>query len=264
MLQFFLSDCNLLLYMHRLIDRNHKKKKHMKKLTQILVLLFLGFALNGAAQNASVTNAITSDGDTVVTSQIVGADADTDSLDESVTFTYQTGDFDNLDEIVENSIENVTSALVGPFIIGGLFIIAITVLIIFIIWIRYKQNKERMRIISESIAAGKPVNLDYMGGKEYLHAKQSANQIYRNMVWEKGIRNICTGVAMMVFLYILTETAGIAAIGFIIFCTGVSQVIISRGSRDAGDTGNPVSYQASDDKKEDAPQENSNPDTNQK
>lgn len=263
MLQFFLSDCNLLLYMHRLIDRNHKKKKHMKKLTQILVLLFLGFALNGAAQN-SVTNAITSDGDTVVTSQIVGADADTDSLDESVTFTYQTGDFDNLDEIVENSIENVTSALVGPFIIGGLFIIAITVLIIFIIWIRYKQNKERMRIISESIAAGKPVNLDYMGGKEYLHAKQSANQIYRNMVWEKGIRNICTGVAMMVFLYILTETAGIAAIGFIIFCTGVSQVIISRGSRDAGDTGNSVSYQTSDDKKEDAPQENSNPDTNQK
>ena len=236
----------------------------MKKLTQILVLLFLGFALNGAAQNVSVTNAITSDGDTVVTSQIVGADADTDSLDESVTFTYQTGDFDNLDEIVENSIENVTSALVGPFIIGGLFIIAITVLIIFIIWIRYKQNKERMRIISESIAAGKPVNLDYMGGKEYLHAKQSANQIYRNMVWEKGIRNICTGVAMMVFLYILTETAGIAAIGFIIFCTGVSQVIISRGSRDAGDTGNPVSYQTSDDKKEDAPQENSNPDTNQK
>lgn len=236
----------------------------MKKLTQILVLLFLGFALNGAAQNVSVTNAITSDGDTVVTSQIVGADADTDSLDESVTFTYQTGDFDNLDEIVENSIENVTSALVGPFIIGGLFIIAITVLIIFIIWIRYKQNKERMRIISESIAAGKPVNLDYMGDKEYLHAKQSANQIYRNMVWEKGIRNICTGVAMMVFLYILTETAGIAAIGFIIFCTGVSQVIISRGSRDAGDTGNPVSYQASDDKKEDAPQENSNPDTNQK
>ena len=264
MLQFFLSDCNLLLYMHRLIDRNYKKKKHMKKLTQILVLLFLGFALNGAAQNASVTNAITSDGDTVVTSQIVGADADTDSLEESVTFTYQTGDFDNLDEIVENSIENVTSALVGPFIIGGLFIIAITVLIIFIIWIRYKQNKERMRIISESIAAGKPVNLDYMGGKEYLHAKQSANQIYRNMVWEKGIRNICTGVAMMVFLYILTETAGIAAIGFIIFCTGVSQVIISRGSRDAGDTGNSVSYQASDDKKEDAPQENSNPDTNQK
>lgn len=263
MLQFFLSDCNLLLYMHRLIDRNHKKKKHMKKLTQILVLLFLGFALNGAAQN-SVTNAITSDGDTVVTSQIVGADADTDSLDESVTFTYQTGDFDNLDEIVENSIENTTSALVGFFIIGGLFIIAITVLIIFIIWIRYKQNKERMRIISESIAAGKPVNLDYMGGKEYLHAKQSANQIYRNMVWEKGIRNICTGVAMMVFLYILTETAGIAAIGFIIFCTGVSQVIISRGSRDAGDTGNSVSYQASDDKKEDAPQENSNPDTNQK
>lgn len=236
----------------------------MKKLTQILVLLFLGFALNGAAQNASVASAIVSDGDTIVTGQIVGADADTDSLDESVTFTYQTGDFDNLDEIVENSIENVTSALVGPFIIGGLFIIAITVLIIFIIWIRYKQNKERMRIISESIAAGKPVNLDYMGGKEYLHAKQSANQIYRNMVWEKGIRNICTGVAMMVFLYILTETAGIAAIGFIIFCTGVSQVIISRGSRDAGDTGNSVSYQTSDDKKEDAPQENSNPDTNQK
>ena len=49
----------------------------MKKLTQILVLLFLGFALNGAAQN-SVTNAITSDGDTCVTSQILGADADTD------------------------------------------------------------------------------------------------------------------------------------------------------------------------------------------
>lgn len=236
----------------------------MKKLTQILVLLFLGFALDGTAQNASVTNVITSDDDTVVTSQIVGTDADSDSLSKSVTFTYQTGDFDNLDEIVENSLENVTSALVGPFIIGGLFIIAITVLIIFIIWIRYKQNKERMRIVSESIAAGKPVNLDYLGGKEYLHAKQSANQIYRNMVWEKGIRNICTGVAMMVFLYIMTETAGIAAIGFIIFCTGVSQVIISRGSRGVSDTGNAASYQTSDDKKEDAPQENSNPDTNQK
>lgn len=236
----------------------------MKKLTQILVLLFLGFALNGAAQNASVASAIVSDGDTIVTSQIVGSDADIDSLSESVTFTYQTGDFDNLDEIVENSLENVASALVGPFIIGGLFIIAVTILIIFIIWIRYKQNKERMRIISESIAAGKPVNLDYLGGKEYLRAKQSANQIYRNMVWEKGIRNICTGVALMVFLYIMTETAGIAAIGFIIFCTGVSQVIISRGSRATGDTENTTSYQASDDKKEDAIQENSNPDTNQK
>lgn len=236
----------------------------MKKLTYILMLLFLGLALNGAAQNTSVVSAIASDGDTIVTSQIVGSDADTDSLSESVTFTYQTGDFDNLDEIVENSLENVASALVGPFIVGSLFIIAVTILIIFIIWIRYKQNKEKMRIISESIAAGKPVNLDYLGGKEYLQAKQSANQIYRNMVWEKGIKNICTGVALMVFLYIMTETAGIAAIGFIIFCTGVSQVIISRGSRGISDTGNAAPYQASDDKKEDATQENSNPDTNQK
>ena len=41
----------------------------------------------------------------------------------------------------------------------------------------------------------------------------------------KGIKNIFLGIGLGVFLWVLTEEEGLAAIGFLIFCMGLGQVL---------------------------------------
>ena len=43
----------------------------------------------------------------------------------------------------------------------------------------------------------------------------------------KGIKNIFLGIGLGVFLWVLTEEEGLAAIGFLIFCMGLGQVLIA-------------------------------------
>ncbi len=108
-------------------------------------------------------------------------------------------------------------ALASIFACFGLpfFIIAM------VLWFRYKNKQARYKLAAEALATGRSIP------KDLIEPPKDADEA----VLHKGIKNICLGIGLGVFLWILTETEGIAAIGFLIFCMGVGQVLIAYSSR---------------------------------
>ena len=108
------------------------------------------------------------------------------------------------------------SAVLIP-IFGIVFFFTMPVLLIFIIFaFRYKNRKAKYRLAEQAIAAGQPLPDSFF--KEFEH-------IYNN-TRSRGIRNICLGIGLFIFLWAITESFGIGCIGLLIMFTGIGQVII--------------------------------------
>ena len=60
----------------------------------------------------------------------------------------------------------------------------------------------------------------------------------------KGITHIFLGIGLGVFLWVMTGVKGLAAIGFLIFCMGIGQVLIAytTSPRDNKEWGNSTTY----------------------
>lgn len=103
------------------------------------------------------------------------------------------------------------------FSIGGpIFLIG------FLIAKRYQNKQLRQQSLNNNIdkllAAGRDIPVELLRGDEPQAAVHAGNR-------DKGIRNICLGVGLLVFLTILAGL-DIGAIGFIWIALGVSQVFI--------------------------------------
>jgi len=72
------------------------------------------------------------------------------------------------------------------------------------------------------LAAGKEIPQELFKG----NAKQDNDDTLR-----KGIKNVFLGIGIGVFLWVLTSEEGIAAIGFLIFCIGLGQVVTAYATR---------------------------------
>ena len=146
---------------------------------------------------------------TVVTSHIADSDSiDEDSLEDVINAATSKAiiKYDSRDSNFE------LIPLVGIIMGCGLpvFIIAI------IMWFRYKNKQAKYRLVSEALAAGKELPKDLF-----------AEALPKEMdILNKGIKNVFLGIGLGVFLWVLTDEEGLAAIGFLIFCMGLGQVII--------------------------------------
>ena len=98
-------------------------------------------------------------------------------------------------------------------------------IVIAVLWFKYQNKQAKYRLASQAITAGKEVP------KGLFDEDYSAGSNCNNAVLTKGIKNICLGIGLGVFLWILTNERGIAAIGFLIFCMGVGQVIVAYATR---------------------------------
>lgn len=88
-------------------------------------------------------------------------------------------------------------------------------LLIFIIfYFRYKNRKQKYRLIEQALASGQPL-------PEHLFNEKAATDIR-----SKGIKNICLGIGLSIFLWALTDEFSLACIGILIMFTGIGQVII--------------------------------------
>lgn len=141
--------------------------------------------------------------DTVVVSDLQDVDDNQDTAVNTTAF-----DFDDWNIGPPTSV-----AIVALIICCGLpfFIVAI------VLWFRYKNKQAKYRLAAEALAAGRTIPAELFNDPEDQ----------RNIIMTKGIKNIFLGIGLGVFLWILTEKEGLAAIGFLIFCMGLGQVLIA-------------------------------------
>lgn len=101
-----------------------------------------------------------------------------------------------------------------------LFIVAL------ILWFRHKNRQARYRLAAKALEAGQPIPTSLLDSPG--HERQA--------VLSKGIKNICLGVGLMAFLWLLTGEEGVAAVGLVVLSLGVGQVLVAcvtgRGSKE--------------------------------
>ena len=173
----------------------------MKQLLFILALLIGTCFATHAKTIKLVPSALDSTRmDTVVISDLQDVDEDQNAAMHNISSDF--GDW--------NSGPPTSVAIVALIICCGLpfFIVAI------VLWFRYKNKQAKYKLAAEALAAGRTIPTELFNDPE----EQG------NAVMTKGIKNIFLGIGLGVFLWVLTEEEGLAAIGFLIFCMGLDSI----------------------------------------
>ncbi len=127
------------------------------------------------------------------------------------TFNFDNDFFKN---IGSTAAAGVTLAF---FAIAVVF--AFPLLVIFLVfYFRYRNKRERYRLVEKALEAGQPIPDEFL--KENLKANVEADT--------KGIKNMCVGVGLFIFLWALTGSFGLGCIGILVFCSGLSSYLIAR------------------------------------
>lgn len=115
-------------------------------------------------------------------------------------------------------LEEEHIAALGIIMVFGLpiFIVAL------VLYFGYKNKQAKYKLSSEALAAGKEIPQELFRG----NVKKDNDDTLR-----KGIKNVFLGIGIGVFLWVLTSEEGIAAIGFLIFCIGLGQVVTAYATR---------------------------------
>lgn len=91
-----------------------------------------------------------------------------------------------------------------------------------VLYFAYKNKQAKYKLASEALAAGKEIPQELFKG----NVKKENDETLT-----KGIKNVFLGIGLGVFLWVLTYEQGIAAIGFLIFCVGLGQVVTAYVTR---------------------------------
>lgn len=171
-------------------------------------------AVNVAASTDKTKDTQKNTGNTAVT--VVGVDAtDDDTEEDSSNVQSSSRGAHTSVTIDDNLFDMVGSNLSNAFIISILSIIMVfgfPVFVIFIIFFfRYKNRKARYRLVEQALASGQPLPDSFL--KEQKLTDQRS----------QGIRTTFTGIGLFIFLWAITGTFGIGAIGLLIMFTGIGQ-----------------------------------------
>lgn len=98
--------------------------------------------------------------------------------------------------------------VLSPFILVGL-----------ILYFGLRSRNQKYKLVEKAIEKGQPIP------QELLRSAGMSNEI----LWRKGIQNICVGLGLAVFFYIL-GAGPLAGIGWLVFFCGVGQAVIARTS----------------------------------
>ncbi|MDE6179834.1 MAG: hypothetical protein K2G02_01635, partial [Phocaeicola sp.] len=139
--------------------------------------------------------------DTIVISELQDAD------DAENAIQYAAGP--NFD--VPSDIPSI--AIVALIICCGLPFFIVTI----ILWFRYKNKQAKYKLAAEALAAGKNIPTELFNETEDP----------KNAIMAKGIKNIFLGIGLAVFFWVATYEEGLAAIGFLILCMGLGQILIA-------------------------------------
>lgn len=168
-----------------------------------------------ASQSKPVTVS-SADNDTIVVAEYTDTpDDSTYVYDSSSVDTFQ-GDFDFFDKFSDLSVTaGITLAAIILIIIFSfpLFVVFIA------FYFRYRSRKARYRLVEQALAAGQPLPEGVF--------KESLNLDTK----EKGIKNMCLGAGLFIFLWALTSSFAMGCIGLLILFTGLGQYLVARSKQ---------------------------------
>lgn len=185
----------------------------MKQL--ILLFAFLtSFSMQSFGQIPQSADSDTLNGTTVVS-----------TIDDPDDYWTEEKQLSKGGEFLFNQMEDMTKAALIIPVLGIIMIFGLPILIVaLMLYFSHKNKQAKYKLAAEALAAGKEVPKE-------LFEENLASPKQNNETLTKGIQNICLGLGLGVFLWLLTNVAAIAAIGFIIFCKGVGEVIIAYTTR---------------------------------
>ncbi|MGL4851687.1 MAG: DUF6249 domain-containing protein [Phocaeicola sp.] len=192
----------------------------MKTIATFSLFLFMLMGTLSAQQVHLVPSANDSTRmDTIVISEMVAEDDAVDEEDTTAhTYTYSSSiDFEPKEFLKGISIIPILGMI---FVFG--FPIAILGLIL---WFKYKNRQAKYKLMAQALAAGQPLPKEFINEMDGLSG--DSFQEKNNKLKNKGIQGIFQGIGLGVFLWLLTEEIGLAAIGFMVFCFGLGQVIMA-------------------------------------
>lgn len=95
------------------------------------------------------------------------------------------------------------------------FVFGLPLVIIFLIFFfRYKNRKAKYRLAEQALASGQPLPDNFF------------KQVEIDSTYNKGIKNIFTGIGLFIFLWAITGEFGLGCIGLLIMFTGFGQLVI--------------------------------------
>ncbi|MDO4185295.1 MAG: DUF6249 domain-containing protein [Bacteroidales bacterium] len=129
-------------------------------------------------------------------------------------------DLEQLERILSNGwgIVWITLATIFAIFVLPLLIIAL------IFYYRHKNRKAKYELAAKMIEKGEPLPADLEESVRGLSDIES-----------RGIKNMCIGVAVTIFIWALIDSFGLACIGLIVLANGVSQYIIARRTKETED-----------------------------
>lgn len=143
----------------------------------------------------------------------------------SSTVHYDYDDDDKELEQIERILSNgwgivwITLATIFAIFVLPLLIIAL------IFYYRHKNRKAKYELAAKMIEKGEPLPADLEESVRGLSDMES-----------RGIKNMCIGAAVTIFIWALTDSFGLACIGLIVLANGVSQYIIARRTKETEET----------------------------
>lgn len=115
-------------------------------------------------------------------------------------------------------MDSMAKGGIAVSILAVALIFGLPFFVIFIaFFFRYKNRKAKYQLIEKALESGQPLPkglIDEISTNKNLKAK--------------GIKNAFTGLGLFVFLWAITESFGVGAIGLLILCTGIGQIFIAR------------------------------------
>ncbi len=88
------------------------------------------------------------------------------------------------------------------------------IIILLAFYFRYRNRRERYRLVEKALESGQPLPEGIL--KDKLDTQN------------KGIKNMCTGLGLFIFLWAITGSFGVGCIGILVFFNGVGQYLVAR------------------------------------
>jgi hypothetical protein len=230
-------------WMLRLIHRNNKNEKNMKKyFIALMMLLTIGLSANAASQHhrhhaapSSVNIHVNKDSANIgITAYSDTTDADSSDVDSAYTnVPVDDADDDDMTSPPESFFKGLAeSGMAGgaiAFLICVVVIIALlspVLLIAVILYFVFRNRNQKYKLAQEAIARGKSVP------QELLHESNKTNEF----LWVKGIRNCSIGLGLVCLFWILGAES-LIGVGLLVFFMGAGQMVIAKTTHKDADGG---------------------------